>query len=49
MNAADRAGRIAHDLYHSPATKFVGGLHRPPAMNFMPCHLEQGAGALRVR
>jgi len=38
-----------NDLYHSPATKFVAGFIGSPAMNFMPCHLEQAAGALRVR
>src|SRR5713101_4214214 len=59
MTLADRvvvmnAGRIEqigtpHDLYHSPATKFVAGFIGSPAMNFIPCHLEQAAGALRVR
>ena len=38
-----------NDLYHSPATKFVAGFIGSPAMNFIPCHLEQAAGALRVR
>ena len=38
-----------NDLYHSPATKFVAGFIGSPAMNFMPCQLEQAAGALRVR
>jgi multiple sugar transport system ATP-binding protein len=38
-----------NDLYHSPATKFVAGFIGSPAMNFEPCHLEQAAGALRVR
>src|ERR1700676_1369481 len=38
-----------NDLYHSPTTKFVAGFIGSPAMNFMPCHLEQAAGALRVR
>src|SRR6266849_3851331 len=59
MTLADRVvvmnhGRIEqigspNDLYHSPATKFVAGFIGSPAMNFIPCHLEQAAGALRVR
>jgi multiple sugar transport system ATP-binding protein len=58
MTLADRvvvmnAGRIEqvgapNDLYHSPATKFVAGFIGSPAMNFMPCGLEEAAGALRV-
>src|SRR5216110_2690195 len=38
-----------NDLYHSPTTKFVAGFIGSPAMNFIPCRLEQAAGALRVR
>ena len=38
-----------NDLYHSPATQFVAGFIGSPAMNFIPCQLEQAAGALRVR
>jgi multiple sugar transport system ATP-binding protein len=38
-----------NDLYHSPATKFVAGFIGSPAMNFIPCQLEQTAGALRLR
>ncbi len=38
-----------NDLYHSPATKFVAGFIGSPAMNFIPCQLEQAAGALRIR
>ena len=38
-----------NDLYHSPATKFVAGFIGSPAMNFIPCQVEQAAGALRVR
>src|SRR5919109_1337926 len=59
MTLADRvvvmnAGKIEqvgtpNDLYHSPATKFVAGFIGSPAMNFLPCHLEQAAGALRLR
>jgi len=36
-------------LYHSPITKFVAGFIGSPAMNFIPCQLEQAAGALRLR
>src|SRR5438874_3488263 len=59
MTLADRvvvmnAGRIEqagapHDLYHSPATRFVAGFIGSPAMNFVPCRLEASAGALWVR
>ena len=38
-----------NDLYHAPATRFVAGFIGSPAMNFMPCGLEESAGALRVR
>jgi multiple sugar transport system ATP-binding protein len=38
-----------NDLYHAPATKFVAGFIGSPAMNFIPCRLEQAAGALRVQ
>src|SRR6185437_14005911 len=38
-----------HDLYHSPNTKFVAGFIGSPAMNFIPCQVEQAAGALRLR
>jgi multiple sugar transport system ATP-binding protein len=38
-----------NDLYHSPITKFVAGFIGSPAMNFIPCQLEQAAGALRMR
>jgi multiple sugar transport system ATP-binding protein len=38
-----------NDLYHAPTTKFVAGFIGSPAMNFIPCQLEQAAGALRVR
>ncbi len=37
------------EVYHHPATKFVAGFIGSPAMNFMPCVLEESAGALRVR
>ena len=38
-----------NDLYHMPATKFVAGFIGSPAMNFIPCGLEETAGALRIR
>jgi len=38
-----------NDLYHSPATKFVAGFIGSPAMNFIPCNLDQASGALRIR
>jgi multiple sugar transport system ATP-binding protein len=38
-----------NDLYHSPQTKFVAGFIGSPAMNFLPCRIEEAADALRVR
>jgi multiple sugar transport system ATP-binding protein len=38
-----------NELYHFPATKFVAGFIGSPAMNFVPCAIEEAAGALRVR
>src|SRR5512133_345885 len=38
-----------NDLYHSPMTRFVAGFIGSPAMNFLPCRLEEANGALRVR
>jgi multiple sugar transport system ATP-binding protein len=59
MTLADRvvvmnAGRIEQvgtpaELYHSPATRFVAGFIGSPAMNLVPCALEEAAGGLRVR
>src|ERR671924_28580 len=59
MTLADRVvvmngGRIEqvgapNDLYHAPATRFVAGFIGSPAVDFIPCKLEQAAGALRVR
>ncbi|HUK08577.1 MAG TPA: sn-glycerol-3-phosphate ABC transporter ATP-binding protein UgpC [Stellaceae bacterium] len=60
MTLADRvvvmnAGTIEqigspHELYHKPKTRFVAGFIGSPAMNFLPCRLEQaGAGGLNVR
>jgi multiple sugar transport system ATP-binding protein len=59
MTLADRvvvmnAGRIEqigapNDLYHAPVTRFVAGFIGSPAMNFLPCRLEEASGALQVR
>src|ERR1700716_2281970 len=59
MTLADRVvvmnhGRIEqigtpNELYHSPRTRFVAGFIGSPAMNFLPCRIEENAGALSVR
>ena len=59
MTLADRVvvmnhGRIEqvgtpNELYHRPATKFVAGFIGSPAMNFIPCRLEDVGGRLHVR
>ena len=59
MTLADRvvvmnAGRIEqvgapNELYHSPTTKFVAGFIGSPAMNMIPCQLEEASGGLRLR
>jgi multiple sugar transport system ATP-binding protein len=59
MTLADRVvvmnqGRIEqigtpHELYHHPRTRFVAGFIGSPAMNFIPCHLEQAGSGLRAR
>ncbi|SFO16431.1 carbohydrate ABC transporter ATP-binding protein, CUT1 family [Bradyrhizobium sp. Ghvi] len=59
MTLADRVvvmnkGRIEqigtpNELYHKPATRFVAGFIGSPAMNFIPCRLEDAAGTLRIR
>ena len=59
MTLADRVvvmnhGRIEqigtpNELYHNPATRFVAGFIGSPAMNFMPCRLEDVAGKLHIR
>jgi multiple sugar transport system ATP-binding protein len=38
-----------HEVYHAPKTRFVAGFMGSPAMNFIPCTLEQNASALSVR
>jgi multiple sugar transport system ATP-binding protein len=59
MTLADRVvvmnkGRIEqigtpNELYHKPATRFVAGFIGSPAMNFIPCRLEDVAGAVQIR
>src|SRR5947208_10186471 len=59
MTLADRVvvmnrGRIEqigapNFLYHSPATRFVAGFIGSPAMNFLPCRLEQAGESLNAR
>jgi multiple sugar transport system ATP-binding protein len=59
MTLADRVvvmnkGRIEqigtpNELYHNPATRFVAGFIGSPAMNFIPCRLEDAGGTLSVR
>jgi multiple sugar transport system ATP-binding protein len=36
-------------LYHSPKTRFVAGFIGSPAMNFIPCRVEEANGGLSVR
>jgi len=36
-------------LYHSPKTHFVAGFIGSPAMNFIPCRVEEAGGGLNVR
>jgi multiple sugar transport system ATP-binding protein len=59
MTLADRVvvmngGRIEQigspqELYHQPRTQFVAGFIGSPAMNLIPCRLEQNGADLRVR
>jgi multiple sugar transport system ATP-binding protein len=59
MTLADRVvvmnnGRIEQiatpqELYHHPKTRFVAGFIGSPAMNLIPCRLEQNGVGLRVR
>ena len=59
MTLADRVvvmnhGRIEqigtpNELYHKPATKFVASFIGSPAMNFIPCRLEEIGSKLHVR
>ncbi len=36
-------------LYHAPRTRFVAGFIGSPAMNFIPCRMEETDGGLSVR
>jgi len=36
-------------LYHNPRTRFVAGFIGSPAMNFIPCRMEEANGGLSVR
>jgi multiple sugar transport system ATP-binding protein len=38
-----------NELYHHPATRFVAGFIGSPAMNFVPCRLEEAEGRLQIR
>ena len=38
-----------NELYHKPATRFVAGFIGSPAMNFLPCRLEDVGGTLQLR
>ena len=38
-----------NDLYHAPATKFVAGFIGSPAMNLVPCRLEEAGSRLCIR
>jgi len=59
MTLADRVvvmnkGRIEqigtpNELYHNPATRFVAGFIGSPAMNFLPCRLEEANGRFNIR
>ncbi|RXT34507.1 ABC transporter ATP-binding protein [Bradyrhizobium betae] len=59
MTLADRVvvmnkGRIEqigtpNELYHKPATRFVAGFIGSPAMNFIPCRLEDVGGTVQIR
>ena len=59
MTLADRVvvmnhGRIEQvgppsELYHRPATRFVASFIGSPAMNFVPCRIEDIGGTLHVR
>jgi multiple sugar transport system ATP-binding protein len=38
-----------NDLYHNPATRFVAGFIGSPAMNFLPCRIEDVGGKPNIR
>jgi multiple sugar transport system ATP-binding protein len=59
MTLADRVVVMNHgtieqvgtpqQLYHSPRTRFVAGFIGSPAMNFIPCRIEEAEGGLSIR
>jgi multiple sugar transport system ATP-binding protein len=59
MTLADRVVVMNHglieqvgppnELYHRPQTRFVAGFIGSPAMNFIPCRLDESGGKLGVR
>jgi multiple sugar transport system ATP-binding protein len=59
MTLADRVVVMNHgiieqigtpnQLYHNPRTRFVAGFIGSPAMNFIPCRVEEANGALSIR
>ena len=59
MTLADRVVVMNHgtieqvgtpqQLYHSPRTRFVAGFIGSPAMNFIPCRIEEKNGGLSIR
>src|SRR5205085_3826870 len=38
-----------NQLYHHPRTRFVAGFIGSPAMNFIPCRMEQAGSDLSIR
>jgi multiple sugar transport system ATP-binding protein len=38
-----------HQLYHDPKTRFVAGFIGSPAMNFIPCRMEENGSGLAIR
>jgi multiple sugar transport system ATP-binding protein len=59
MTLADRVVVMNHgvieqvgtptELYHHPRTRFVAGFIGSPAMNFIPCNIQEEAGQLKLR
>ena len=59
MTLADRVVVMNHgiieqvgtpkELYHNPRTRFVAGFIGSPAMNFIPCRMEEAGGGLSIR
>jgi multiple sugar transport system ATP-binding protein len=58
MTLADRVVVMNHgiieqvgtpqELYHNPQTRFVAGFIGSPAMNFIPCRMEEASGSLNL-